>query len=142
MLPSVDFAQAIQNVAEAGTETDVIGEYLPVGTHTTKADFEARGCAAPSADGGGAACSNRLVGTRGPNRLQGTEGPDRLLGRRGRDRISARAGDDCLGGGRGGDVLRGGPGTDVLNCGGGRDVAFAGKSDRTRRCERIRGGSR
>ena len=48
MLPSVDFAQAIQRVSQAGTEQAVVGEYLPTGAHTTKADFEARGCPAPS----------------------------------------------------------------------------------------------
>ena len=145
MLPSVDFAEAIQNVAVAGTETDVIGEYLPVGTHTTKSEFESRGCKAAAGGGGGdggggpgGACANRVVGTPGPNRLRGTSGADRLLGRRGRDRLSARAGDDCLGGGRGADVLRGGRGSDVLNCGRGRDLAIADPSDRTRRCERIR----
>ena len=49
MLPSVGFAHAIQRVQEAGTEEAVIGEYLPVGRHTTKADFEARGCRPPAA---------------------------------------------------------------------------------------------
>jgi hypothetical protein len=46
MLPSVSFAQAIQRVSQPGTEQAVIGEYLPVGRHTTKARFEALGCAA------------------------------------------------------------------------------------------------
>ncbi|HEX8065927.1 MAG TPA: hypothetical protein VF520_05325 [Thermoleophilaceae bacterium] len=54
MLPSVSFAQAIQRVSEPGTERAVVGEYLPVGRHTTKAEFESRGCA-PSASGAGAA---------------------------------------------------------------------------------------
>ena len=49
MLPSPDFAQAIQRVAELGTEQDVIGEYLPVGKHTTREQFEARGCNPPAA---------------------------------------------------------------------------------------------
>ena len=49
MLPSVDFAQAIQRVSELGTERDVIGDYLPVGRHSTRAEFEARGCAGPVA---------------------------------------------------------------------------------------------
>ena len=49
MLPSVSFAQAIQRVSEVVTEQAVIGEYLPVGRHTTRAEFEARGCAPPPA---------------------------------------------------------------------------------------------
>ena len=49
MLPSVSFAQAIQRVSELGTERAVIGEYLPVGRHTTRVEFEARGCAPPPA---------------------------------------------------------------------------------------------
>lgn len=49
MLPSPDFAQAIQRVSELGTEQAVIGEYLPVGRHTTRAEFEARGCTPPPA---------------------------------------------------------------------------------------------
>ncbi|HEX8646989.1 MAG TPA: hypothetical protein VF715_08800 [Thermoleophilaceae bacterium] len=48
MLPSPDFAQAIQRVAELGTERDVVGEYLPVGRHTTRGEFERRGCAPPA----------------------------------------------------------------------------------------------
>jgi hypothetical protein len=49
MLPSPSFAQAIQRVQRAGTEKDVIGEYLPVGRHTTREEFEKRGCAPPAA---------------------------------------------------------------------------------------------
>ena len=45
MLPSPDFAHAIQRVERNGTERDVIGDYLPVGRHTDTAAFEARGCA-------------------------------------------------------------------------------------------------
>jgi hypothetical protein len=52
MLPSVAFAQAIQRVSEPGTEKSVIGEYLPTGRHTTKADFEGRGCRPPAAGTG------------------------------------------------------------------------------------------
>ncbi len=133
MLPSVDFAQAIQNVAEAGTETDVIGEYLPVGTHTTKTDFEARGCNAASSGGGGsggaADCANRVAGTAEADRLRGTRGSDRLVGLAGRDRLMGRRGRDCL---------RGGQGRDILDCGRGRDRAIADQRDRVRGCERVR----
>ena len=48
MLPSPGFAQAIQRVSEPGTEQAVIGEYLPVGRHTTRAAFEGRGCGRPA----------------------------------------------------------------------------------------------
>lgn len=59
MLPSVDFAQAIQRVSEPGTEQAVIGEYLPVGRHTTRAEFEKRGCAPPAAAGPAATAAAR-----------------------------------------------------------------------------------
>jgi hypothetical protein len=51
MLPSPAFAQAIQRVARAGTERDVVGDYLPVGRHTSVADFEALGCGGASGSG-------------------------------------------------------------------------------------------
>ena len=44
MLPTPDFDEAIQNVAEPGTEASVMGPYLPTGTYTDVAGFEARGC--------------------------------------------------------------------------------------------------
>lgn len=46
MLPSASFAQAIQRVARVGDEEKVVGDYLPRGRHTSRADFESRGCAA------------------------------------------------------------------------------------------------
>ena len=44
MLPSLSFAQAIQNVSEPGQEQQVVAEYLPPGTHVPREKFEARGC--------------------------------------------------------------------------------------------------
>jgi hypothetical protein len=61
MLPSPEFAQAIQRVAELGTEQAVVGEYLPVGRHTTRAGFEARGCKAPEAVAAPAAASRPAI---------------------------------------------------------------------------------
>lgn len=46
MLPDPGFAQAIQRVERPGTVADVVGEYLPVGTHTTTPAVEAAGCGA------------------------------------------------------------------------------------------------
>ena len=66
MLPSVVFAQAIQRVAEPGSEEKVIGEYLPVGRHTTKAAFEARGCAQAAAPGLGSLTARRCLARRSP----------------------------------------------------------------------------
>jgi hypothetical protein len=44
MLVSPRFAEAIQNVERAGTEPDVMGEYLPTATYATRAEFESQGC--------------------------------------------------------------------------------------------------
>ena len=44
MLPSPDFAHALQRVERPGDEERVVGEYLPVGRHMTRAAFEQRGC--------------------------------------------------------------------------------------------------
>lgn len=44
MLPSDNFEQAAQNVLEAGTEEEVMGDYYPRGEYMSKEDFEARGC--------------------------------------------------------------------------------------------------
>lgn len=60
MLPSASFAQAIQRVQQAGTEQEVIGEYLPVGRHTTKEAFEERGCSAPAPPASAAASRPRI----------------------------------------------------------------------------------
>jgi hypothetical protein len=43
-LPSPNFAEAAQNVLEAGTEAEVMGDFLPVGEYMSVAEFEARGC--------------------------------------------------------------------------------------------------
>jgi hypothetical protein len=45
MLPAKGFKEAIQNVTAPGTEPDVMGDYFPESSYTTKADFEKRGCA-------------------------------------------------------------------------------------------------
>jgi hypothetical protein len=44
MLPDPAFAHAIQRVEKPDQLVPVVGEYLPTGTHTTKAAFESRGC--------------------------------------------------------------------------------------------------
>jgi hypothetical protein len=48
MLVAPDFAEAIQNVPQPGAEREVMGPYFPESEYSTKADFEARGCAAPA----------------------------------------------------------------------------------------------
>jgi hypothetical protein len=44
MLPAPGFAQAIQRIEKSGTEAQVMGDYFPRGTYTSKADFEKLGC--------------------------------------------------------------------------------------------------
>ncbi|MCZ4556740.1 hypothetical protein O4215_14305 [Rhodococcus maanshanensis] len=44
MLPSAGFGQAVQNTHTPGDEKAVMGQYLPDGQYSSKADFEARGC--------------------------------------------------------------------------------------------------
>lgn len=44
MLAAPSFAQGIDKVLTPGTEKAVMGDYYPVGTYTTKADFQKRGC--------------------------------------------------------------------------------------------------
>lgn len=44
LLPNPNFKNVIQNTKIWGDEEQVIGEYLPKITYTTKADFEAKGC--------------------------------------------------------------------------------------------------
>jgi hypothetical protein len=44
MLVSPRFAAAIQNVRRAGTEPEVMGEYLPSSSYSSREEFEARGC--------------------------------------------------------------------------------------------------
>jgi uncharacterized protein YmfQ (DUF2313 family) len=46
MLPAASFAQAIQNVQRPGTEAQVMGDYYPRTSYTSKSAFEARGCPA------------------------------------------------------------------------------------------------
>jgi hypothetical protein len=166
MLPSVDFAQAIQNVARAGTETDVIGEYLPLGRHVETREYEALGCPATPVVGPGGglpsgpedgSCGRTFVGTGEPDSLRGTRSGERLAGKAGPDRLNGRAGADCIRGGRGRDRIRGGGGEDDLaggvgadriraadglrdrvDCGRGRDLAIADRRDRLDGCETVR----
>jgi hypothetical protein len=46
MLPDPSFGSAVQNVSVMGTESSVMGAYLPSGSYTSKAAFEALGCPA------------------------------------------------------------------------------------------------
>jgi hypothetical protein len=43
-LSAPSFAQGIDTVLTPGTEKQLMGDYLPDGTYTTKAQFESRGC--------------------------------------------------------------------------------------------------
>lgn len=67
----------------------------------------------------------RIVGTNLADRFKGTAGPDVIRTRGGRDVVRVRGG-----------------GRDVVNCGKGRDRVVADRSDRLRRCERVRRKSR
>jgi Ca2+-binding RTX toxin-like protein len=112
------------------------------------------------------ACANTKRGTNAAQRLRGTSAGDRLFGLGGGDLLFGLAGNDHLSGGPGADRLLGGPGNDRLSggpgrnryaagagkdtvgahnhrrervdCGPGRDSASVDRSDRVRRCERIR----
>lgn len=44
MLPSADFAHAVQNTRVPGDEKAVMGDYLPTSQYSTTAQFAARGC--------------------------------------------------------------------------------------------------
>jgi hypothetical protein len=44
MLPAASFDEAIQRIAAPGQASDVMGPYLPLGSHTTKAAFENGNC--------------------------------------------------------------------------------------------------
>lgn len=46
MLPNPEFAHAVQNIPRVGDERVTMGDYLPKPEHTSKAEFEARGCSA------------------------------------------------------------------------------------------------
>ena len=101
--------------------------------------------------------ADRLQGDRGNDVAAGGAGRDRLLGGDGKDRLSGESGNDTLAGGSGNDTLTGGrgrngyaagSGNDTVNarnrqrervdCGPGRDKASVDRSDRVRRCERVR----
>jgi len=45
MLPAASFRHAIQDTTVPGDERSVLGPYYPVGTYTSKAAFQKRGCA-------------------------------------------------------------------------------------------------
>ncbi|MFI6432392.1 hypothetical protein [Rhodococcus oryzae] len=45
MLPTAGFGHAVQDTKTPGDENAVMGEYLPTGAYSSKADFESRGCA-------------------------------------------------------------------------------------------------
>jgi len=48
MLPDPGFASAVQDVTAPGMESAVMGSYLPTGTYTTKAAFQALGAGNPA----------------------------------------------------------------------------------------------
>lgn len=45
MLPSATFPHAVQNTSVPGDEKQVMGDYLPTNDYSSRAEFEARGCA-------------------------------------------------------------------------------------------------
>jgi Ca2+-binding RTX toxin-like protein len=98
-----------------------------------------------------------LRGLGGRDRLSGGAGDDCLFGGSGNDTLNGGAGADKLDGGRGNDKLNGGRGTDRytagpgrdavsaadgnaerIDCGKGRDRVRADRSDRLRRCEKVK----
>ena len=80
--------------------------------------------------------------------MLGGEGKDRLSGESGNDTLAGGSGNDTLTGGRGRNGYAAGSGNDTVNarnrqrervdCGPGRDKATVDRSDRVRRCERVR----
>lgn len=46
MLPNSEFTHAVQKIPRVGDEHETMGDYLPKPEHTSKAEFEARGCSA------------------------------------------------------------------------------------------------
>ena len=105
----------------------------------------------------GTSAGDRLLGLGGGDRLSGLAQADCLTGGRGADRLTGGAGNDRLAGGPGNDRLSGGSGRnrysagagndtirarnntrERIDCGPGRDRANVDRSDRLRRCERIR----
>lgn len=110
---------------------------------------------------GAGRCGSLLVGSKQADRLIGTAGSDRIRARAGRDRLKGKRGADCLSGGKGADRIDAGKGTDRVrggsgddrirvadgkrdrvDCGPGRrDRVRADRSDRLRRCERVRRSS-
>jgi Ca2+-binding RTX toxin-like protein len=90
------------------------------------------------------------TGRGGNDVLSGGDGNDRLSGGPGDDRLSGGGGDDVLVGGSGHNSYDAGAGADdvhaangrheTIDCGPGRDIARVDRSDRVRRCERVRRG--
>ena len=97
----------------------------------------------------GGAGADRLDGRDGNDRADGGEGNDRASGGKGRDRLAGAAGNDVLTAGPGAGRVSGGSGNDVINtvnrrrdrvdCGSGRrDRVKADRTDRLKRCERVK----
>jgi Ca2+-binding RTX toxin-like protein len=97
----------------------------------------------------GAGGRDSLSGGKGNDRLLGGAGNDRLKGDVGRDRLDGGAGNDRLDGGKSANSLTGGSGNDSLtarngkrdtvDCGSGRrDSATVDRTDKVRRCERVK----
>ena len=63
----------------------------------------------------------RIVGTNLRDKFKGGGGPDRIRTRGGKDEVRVRGGS-----------------TDRVDCGSGKDVVIADRSDRTRKCEKVR----
>ena len=83
--------------------------------------------------------ADRLNGGPGSDRLRGGGGNDALAGGRGRDRLTGGGGRNNLSGGAGNDrVDTRNRRRDRVDCGPGRDRARVDRSDRVRRCERVR----
>jgi hypothetical protein len=87
----------------------------------------------------GGSGKDKLKGNGGKDKLKGGGGRDKLKGGGGKDKVSAGGGDDRVAAGGGRDKVRAaGGGSDRIDCGGGRDRARVDRSDRVRRCERVR----
>lgn len=97
----------------------------------------------------GGAGADRLDGRDGNDRADGGDGNDRASGGKGKDRLAGAAGNDVLTAGPGAGRVSGGSGNDVINtvnrrrdrvdCGSGRrDRVKADRTDRLKRCERVK----
>src|SRR3954452_21429852 len=105
----------------------------------------------------GAAGDDCLDGGPGNDKLSGGTGNDRLNGGAGNDIVSGGVGNDKLSGGSRNDKLDGGTGKntysagagrdsvlaangrrETIDCGGGRDTARADRSDKLRKCEKVK----